>query len=214
MQLFTGGDAASYKLTSDFPSRLVYDVSLRAGPHTRLIPEMNFVCNGTITGYTAVLRPRTLSGDQLQNPNIQVWRKNTSQFGYYVYHKTSPDIAIDSALCIDGLTQLGTEVSSGREVLHCNLNRSTRASVQAGDILGLELPARNNNDQAFARVSSGPTNYVFVFGTSESQLSYDRYLWRRNWAVRELPQITLEIGSGKYINIYGSMHGGRRIERI
>ena len=34
------------------------------------------------------------------------------------------------------------------------------------------------------------------------------------WVVRELPQITLEIGSGKYINTYGTsgMHGGRRCE--
>ena len=97
MQLFTGGDAASY--TNGFPSRLIYesDVSLRAGPHghIRLIPEMNFACNGVITGYTAIVRDRTLPEDQLQDPKIQVWRKNTSQFGSYVYYKTSPDIAID-----------------------------------------------------------------------------------------------------------------------
>ena len=87
IQLFTGGDAASY--TSGFPSRLIYDVSLRAGSYIRLIPEMNFVCNGTITGYIAVLRDRTPPGDQLvQYPKIQVWRKNTSQFGSYVYYKT------------------------------------------------------------------------------------------------------------------------------
>ena len=208
MQLFTGGDAAS--CTSGFPSRLIYDVSLRAGPRIRLIPEMNFACNGTITGYTAVLRNRTRPGDQ--DPIIQVWRKNTSQFGSYVYYKTSPDIAIDSGLCVDGLTQLVAEVSSGNEVLHCNLNQRTRVSVQAGDILGLELPERNNDDirLAFARVSSGPTNYVF--DTSKSQLTYYD-LWRRNTyrIVRELPQITLEIGSGKYINIkfYGSIHDGR-----
>ena len=112
MQLFTGGDAASY--TSGFPrlSRLIYDVSFPTGPYTRLIPEMNFACNGTITGYTAVLRDRTLPGDE--DPIIQVWRKNTSQFGSY--YKTSPGIAIDSALCIGGLT----EKSSG--VFHCNLN--------------------------------------------------------------------------------------------
>ena len=188
MQLFTGGDAAS--CTSGFPSRLVYDVSLRAGSYIRFIPEMSFACNGVITGYTAALRQQ--NGDQ--DPVIQIWRKNTSQLGSY--YKISPGIAIDSALCADGLTRL-TEVSSGREVVHCNLNQSARVSVQAGDILGL---ARDNDDikLAFARVSSGPTNYVF--DTSESQLSYYT-LWRRNQVVRELPQITLEIGSGKYINI-------------
>ena len=187
MQLFTGGDAAS--CTSGFPSRLIYRVSFPTGPHTRLIPEMNFACNGTITGYTAVLKQQ--DGDQ--DPMIQIWKKNPSQPGSY--YKTSPGIAIDSTLCVDGLTQL-SEVSRVRQ---CNLNQSTRVSVRVGDILGLELPARNNDDikLAFARVSSGPTNYVF--NASESQLSYYHALLNRNWVIRELPQITLEIGSGKYI---------------
>ena len=185
MQLFTGGDAASY--ASGFPSRLIYDVSFPTvrQPHTRLIPEMNFACNGTITGYTAILRDRTPPG-----PTIQVWRKNTSQFGSY--YKTSHDIAIDSALCVDRLTV----VASGRGVFHCNLNQTrARVSVQAGDILGLYLPARDNSDIAFARVSSGPTNYVF--DTSESQFSMYSYTGLLRPGIRELPQITLKIGTGK-----------------
>ena len=159
-------------------------MSFPTGPHTRLIPEMNFVCNGTITGYTAVLRDQTLPRDQ--DPIIQVWRKNTSQFGSY--YKTSPGIAIDSALCIGGLT----EKSSG--VFHCNLNQTrARVSVQAGDILGLYSPTRDNGDIAFTRVINGPTNYVF-----NSQLSmYSHASPRPDRAVAELPQITLEIGSGK-----------------
>ena len=169
---------------------------------------MNFACNGTVTGYTAVLRDWTPRRDQLQYPKIQVWRKNTSQFGSYVYYKTSPDIAIDSALCVNGLTQL---VTSGREVLHCNLNQIT-VSVQVGDILGLELPPENNDDirLAFAKINSGPINYVF--DRSESQDSYYA-LWRRNRVVRELPQITLEIGLGKLIVIYGSMHDAVGVQK-
>ncbi len=187
MQLFIGGDAASY--TSGFPSRLTYDVSFPTGPYTRLIPEMTFACNGVITGYTAAFMDRTHPGDQ--DPIIQVWRKNihVSQFGSY--YKTGPGIEIDSALCVGGLT----EVSSGRRVFHCNLNQTREIiSVQAGDILGLELPTRVNDDilrLAFARVSSGPTNYAF--NKSESQLSICSHALLRP-AVRELPQITLEIG--------------------
>ena len=195
MQLFTctGGDAASY--TSGFPSRVTYRVSLRAGPYTRLIPEMNFACNGVITGYTAALMDR--NGDQ--DPVIQIWRRNPG-----FYFKTSPGIAIDNALCIDGLIEVAS--GHGVTVFHCNLNQ-TRArvvSVEAGDILGLDLPTGNNDDirLAFARVSSGPTNYVF--DTSESELSmYSRALSRHYWVIRELPQITLEIGSGKYTLICG-----------
>ena len=186
-----GGDAASY--TSGFPSRLIYDVSFPTGLYTRLIPEMNFACNGVITGYTAALREQ--NGDQ--DPVIQIWRKNTSQFGSY--YKTSPGIAIDSALCIGGLT----EVSSVRGVFHCNLNQTrarSRVSVQAGDILGLFFPTSDNNDVdiAFARGINGPTNYVF-----DRQLSmYSRASLRPDRAVAELPQITIEIRSGKYLYWY------------
>ncbi len=63
--LFTGGNAAGY--TSGFPNRLTYDVSFPTGPYTRLIPEMNFTCNGVITGYTAALRDQ--NGDR--DPVIQ-----------------------------------------------------------------------------------------------------------------------------------------------
>ena len=155
---------------------------------------MNFVCNGDITGYKVAVRDQ--NGDQ--DPIIQIWRKNASQSGSY--YKTSRDIAIDGALCVDGLTRL-TEVSSDHGVFHCNLNQSTRVSIQAGDILGLELPERDHDDirLAFAGVTgSGPTNYVF--DTSESQLSYYIAFWSQ--VFRELPQITLEIGSGKYTSIF------------
>ena len=187
MQLFTGGDAASY--TSGFPrlSRLIYDVSFPTGPYTRLIPEMNFACNGVITGYTAALRQ--WNGDQ--DPVIQIWRKSPGSY----YTETSPDIVINSALCVDANDGL-TEVASGHGhgVFHCNLNQTrTRVSVQAGDILGLYLPARVDKDIAFAKVINGPTNYVF-----DSQLSmYSRAFLRPDQTVTELPQITLEIRSGR-----------------
>ena len=166
---------------------MVYSVSFPTGPYTRLIPEMNFACNGVITGYTVGLGQR--NGDQ--DPVIQIWRKNQGS-----YYKTSPDIAIDSALCVDGLTD-SVASGHGHGVFHCNLNQTRiRVSVQAGDILGLYSPARVNNDVdiAFARVINGPTNYVF-----NSQLSmYSRSSLRPDRAIAELPQITLEIGSGKY----------------
>ena len=183
----TGGDAASY--TNGFPSRLVYGVSFRAGPSTRLIPEMNFTCHGIITSYTAALMDQRGEKD----PKIQVWRGNASQPGSY--YKMSVDIAISENLCVGGLTNVS------REVFHCSLNmNTTRVSVQPGDILGLELPKWNDDDirLAFARVSSGPTNYVF--NTRESQLSIinSSALLRPNWVAWELPQIMLETGSGKY----------------
>ena len=149
MTTVTGHSDARGCCTNGFPSRLVYQVLFPTGPSTRVIPEMNFTCNGIIVGYTAALREQ--NGDM--DPIIQVWRKNTSQ--PETYYKTSAGIAIDRTLCVG-------EVS--RQVFQCNLNNITaRVRVQPGDILGLELPGDSNDDiiLAFARVSSGPTNYVF-----------------------------------------------------
>ena len=191
MVIVIGGEAAA-SYTNGFPSRLVYNVSFRAGYSTRLIPEMNFACDGTITGYTAALRDRS-AGDLGPggDPVIQVWRKNISQPGSY--YNTSVGIAIDKTLCVGGLKNM----SNG--IFHCNLNQNiSRVAVQPGDILGLELPIRNYDDirLAFARVSSGPTN--FVFNTSE-RLSMYMHSGALSgvWVNRELPQITLEVGSSR-----------------
>ena len=184
--LFIGGDAGSY--TNGFPSRLIYEVSFPdINVHQiRLIPEMNFTCHGVITGYTAALRQR--DGDQ--DPIIQIWREKLSQPGSY--YKISPGIAINNTLCIGGLT----EISNDHEVFHCNLNQSNVVAVQPGDILGLELPAKDNDDimLAFARVNNGPTSYVF---DTRQGLSSPVALSSRDWVTWRLPQITLEIGSGE-----------------
>ena len=188
MQLFTGGDAASY--TNGFPSRLVYNVDFPAGPSTRIIPEMTFACNGTIVGYTAALRG--LPGHQ--GPIIQIWRKNT-------YYKTSVNIAINNALCNGGLTH------TSMEVFHCSLNlTTTRVTVQPGDILGLDLHDIVPDDSirlAFASISSGPTNYVFNERLSMYSMS------RHNPVTWELPQISLEVepGSACMLDLsFGNMH--------
>ena len=191
MQLFIGGDAASY--TNGFPSRLIYDVDFPAGPSTRIIPEMNFACNGTIVGYTAALRwqPEQSPGDQ--GPIIQVWRKNTNR--PWSYYKTNINIAINNASCDGGLTQM-----IGSEAFHCSFRNltTTRVTVQPGDILGLELPVEHNGDMirlAFASVSSGPTNYV-----RERPSMYSGVLlnsWRLGNVTRALPQINLEVEPGK-----------------
>lgn len=147
---------------------------------------MSFTCHGVITGYTAALRDR--NGDQ--DPVIQIWRENPSQPGYY--NKTSAGIAINNTLCIGGLA----EVSSDGEVFHCTLNKSNVVAVQPGDILGLELPAKSNDDirLAFARVNNGPTSYVF----RRQGLSSPVALSNHDWMTQLLPQITIEIGSGEY----------------
>ena len=154
----------------------------QTGPATRIIPEMNFTCGGTIVGFTVAARQQRGERD----PLIQVWRENRSQPGNYF--KTGTGVAIDDALCVDGLTEVSNRV------FYCNLNETYhQVSVQAGDILGLELPPIADDDiiLAFARVSRGPTNYVFdqqfISSTAFSNATLVNYY---------LPQIALKVKSG------------------
>ena len=86
---------------------------------------------------------------------------------------------------------------------HCDLNEAAQVSIQAGDILGLELaPDPLSNDAitlSFARVLKGPINYVFsaeqllpfmVVVLSESYLNQD-----------SVPQITIKVDSGVYLSL-------------
>ena len=185
-----GGGAvaeAPSSCSSGFPARdrIVREVFDSNERSTRLIPEMNFTCNGTITGYTfAGVTEKMADGGQ--NPEIQIWRQNCSLPGEY--YRTGASIMISEVLCEGGFT----EVFDG--VFHCNLMDTARQKVRSGDILGLELAPQGDIaiDLLFARVIKGPTNYLF----SEEQLHYQSLrvvLSERDSVNQELPQITFSI---------------------
>ena len=161
--------------------RLVNDVVRSNGPAIRLIPEMNFTCNGTITEFT--FAGIFESGEQ--NPMIQIWSENSSQPGEY--YRTGANITIDETVCVGGFN----EVFAG--VFRCDLNEAAHVSVQPGDVLGLELSSDSNSTIVllFARVIQGPINYVF----SEEQLlsSLTVILSNRTSEIQELPQITIKV---------------------
>ena len=155
---------------------------------------MSFTCNGTIRGFTVAGRQRR---DLLDDPIIQIWRENSSRPG--TYYKTGTDIVIDEAECAKTsivFQEFNTDNDQYPDlVLQCNLNETNRVPVQAGDVLGLKLPQRNESifRLAFARVSRGPTNYIF----QQQELSYPDIAVLNNATLsnRE-PQITLQVESG------------------
>ena len=120
------------------------------------------------------------------------------------YYQTNA-VAVKEALCAHAVS-----MASEPGLFHCHLNMtSTEIQVEPGDILGLELPPRSgtgNHDEgtlAFASVSRGPTNYIFTRQSLSS--SSGACLRRSNSVSHELPQITIQIGSGKnnnYTNSY------------
>ena len=176
---------------SGFPERdrLVSDVFSRSGPATRLIPEMRFVCNSTVVGYTVAMKRQ--NGDQY--PVMQVWKESKTQS--LVYHKVETDIPIDEVSCVDGFTEL----PCGINIFHCNLCEAFQLSVQPGDIFGFKLPSGKTASAIilFANIAKGPTNYVI-----EQQLPSSTILLSNHTSVnQELPQITVDIESGNGICI-------------
>ena len=158
----------------------------RTGPATRLIPDMKFVCNGTIIGYTVAMRKE--SGEQ--DPIIQIWRRNSSECQSSVYVKVGGAIATNLTYCEDRATS-ATDMPS---VYICQLKKGFQVAVQPGDILGFELPLASTDVSAllFASVVKAPTNYEFrqLLSTSKVVLSNEIKTYQ------ELPLITVEFESG------------------
>jgi hypothetical protein len=139
---------------------------------------MSFTCSGVIVGYRA-------AGIQ-GNPVIQVWRENAS-----LYYNTTAGIVIDGDLCVGGL-EMCTDLQDDA-VLCCDLNRITsNVPIQPGDILGIKLP-QNYSRLAFAGATRAPTNYVFG-----AETSFPLALSSASNQQALLPQISLQIESGKY----------------
>ena len=160
----------------------------------RLIPDMNFTCNGTIVGFTVAGRQRKGPWRSM-NPIIQIWRPGNCS---NIYNKISSDKFAIADLCTEP-SIIFQRSNANDQVWKCNLSTTnlSQVPVQAGDTLGLLLPPRRNASfqLSIMGVSRGPINYVFedqkvlavdlrsVTGTSV----------RMN---QELPQITVQVESG------------------
>ena len=163
----------------------------------RIIPEMNFTCNGTIVGFTVAGRQWR---GKTTDPIIQIWRENSSQSDG-VYYKTGTDIVIEETMCAETSIEFQEFNTNFLDlVLQCNLNEANQVSVQPGDILGLKLPPRDESifRLAFARMSRGPTNYVFE---QPKELSYPdvAVLCNATSMNQQLPQIALQVESGMIV---------------
>ena len=183
------------RFTNGFPNVLVAEVFLdKSTSHTlRLIPEMTFTCNGTIVGFTVAGRQQTKQQTtQFMNPNVQIWRQNSSQNVYY--HTNLSEIAIDEDECFESFIVLQGSTDKD-QVWYCNLSAANRVPVQAGDVLGLLLPPREQSSFqiSFASVSRGPTNYVFE--NDQEMLSTYANLSNVVSINYHLPQISVQVES-------------------
>ena len=123
---------------------------------TRLLFSMNFICSGTIVGWTVAGK----MGEGALYPELQVWRANSSQGDNY-YYKPGQDIPIvfegPGSAC-----ELVTQTCG--QIFHCRLSLDNHVPVQAGDILGVELPPLNNSGFQIFFIDSVPdTQNHFIF---------------------------------------------------
>ena len=106
---YDAGRSDDLTCTNGFPSRdrLTSDVVLGAGPSTRLIPDMNFVCSGSTVGFTVAMNRK--KGAE-EHPVIQIWRPDNysqsiteQQSRGDLYHREGVGIPLHEAVCVDGL---------------------------------------------------------------------------------------------------------------
>ena len=138
---------------SRFPSTVILQGNGRGERNvitTRLFPDMQFGCFGTIVQVTAAV----VDDNGQQTSKIQIWRENNTQSG--LYHKiSSSDILVrkHNPPCYRNSLRSG--------IFQCTLREDMRISVQPGDFLGLEIPSINNDDLEIHFKAGGPTNLVF-----------------------------------------------------
>jgi hypothetical protein len=148
-----------------------------------LFPDLRFGCNGTIVRVIVAVMNRGGTGV----PKIQIWREDENQYG--VYYKPYPDIPIfdnsSNRMCIR------RRRDSATRRFRCTLNDDYQLSVQPGDILGLELPPRDDVDFNIYFTPGGPVSYIFE-GKLDSTVKISEATDESNY----LPQISLVVTLG------------------
>ena len=154
---------------------------------------MRFTCNGTIVGFTVTGKN---SDTGVHDPKIQVWTEDKAECGSY--QKLASEIVLHQSSC-STLTPLKSLMQV--VMFHCALKPALQVSVEYGDILAIELPPINDSDFDLYFTDGGPTNYVF-----QQQLSSEIDTINRSHVVEEQPEITLDIASGKVVNLKKIAH--------
>ena len=122
----------------------------QGGIRTRIIPDMNFTCSGTVTGWRAAGEIRD-AGNAQTNSVLSIWRETSSGSGTY-------DRVSGTELGICGTQDPAALVMSN--IYECILPQTV--SVQPGYIVGIELPPENESKfRLYFNSQGGQTNHVF-----------------------------------------------------
>jgi len=141
-----GSTSGGLNCTSRFTTReaveaAAADTLVNRDKQQRIIPNINFTCDGAITKWI-VLGRWNASGSQSLYPDLQIWRSSG-----------------DNMFTKIGNTTLRVEGGSDT-VTYYEYNLTTPLNFQAGDVLGIFQPDKGKNRLRMNFQSSvGPRNY-------------------------------------------------------
>ena len=158
--LSPSNELGQHQCTNGFTELALYNVSGRGQQNLgtfRLIPGMNFSCNGYVVWLRIAGRWRqSLSGQMY--PKLQILRPN--RMGEY--DKTGSELSLNPSL---RLCRGKAKWGKANNVYQCSLRRQAHVPFRRGDVVGIALPPRSNNKfLLYFKAHEGPINYIYVQG--------------------------------------------------
>lgn len=129
------------------------DVAVGRTSQQRIIPSMNFTCNGFVTEWTV--------GAETSNhnsfPKLQIWYQTSPSIGGVYTLRSST--ALESEFCRNGLNEIVENVFS------CIL--LSPIQIHESDTLGIFQPRRSRSQYSILYNNPGPLNYVRLPGSND-----------------------------------------------
>ncbi len=165
-------------VVSQCPGSGICGTRQRSNAITRIIPDMNFTCTGTVTRWRAAGLFET-AGRRRTDAMLGIWREISANPGTYERISEIPLGTCGQLLA-----------PSIGDIYECVLrdHNIMRVTVQPGDVIGIEIAAnRDYRFRLYFTDNRGPTNYQFDGKVSTATLS------QVSLTVQDQPQISLTV---------------------
>ena len=157
---------------------------------TRLIPMMEFTCNGTIVGWTVSGRV----GQGTQPPKLQIWRRSSNTDEDEYYHKRGPAIPIN----LDAEGVECEESSMCNQTFQCQLSEAYQTTVQSEiDIVGIELPPLENQSFELFFTNGSNSQNVWYWQQGEVMTNTSLRIGSQDATVEDNVLLYLNISTGR-----------------
>lgn len=156
---------------------------------TRIIPEMNISCNGTLSGWTVAGRNLTTPTNNNSFPKLKVFRETSANSRMYSF----------IGEVVLGTCGSGFALTNAEGFFTCDLEEQDRLPVQANDVIGFYFPEQSVStfQVRFNTSPTDPINTVFM----GVDINYDITIPIGKATARNLPQINLDIATGMYLHV-------------